>query len=179
MGKFTEKTKQGYDILSIVRVSDNNKAVVFKREFKDGKIDFAWGNYYNEEDGSWGHGHYDFTTQEAATKDMLAFKATEGNKSIWNIVMFDYDEYGSEVEQFTIKSYKDYNTAKTYLNEMYENDQIAADECGNTPERIETISGLMLKFPIEFLNNVYDGYLLHRRDNTLAAAIVIVESQPE
>ena len=64
---YNKKTSRGWEIVSTLR---NNKGlfIVVKRI-----NDYAWGSYYDEESGNWVQGHYGYSSQESAEKDMVAF----------------------------------------------------------------------------------------------------------
>ena len=62
---FTQTTKQGYPIIESYKKGDACFVIV-KRAY-----DYAWGAYYDESDGVWAHGHYDYLDLKKARKDLL------------------------------------------------------------------------------------------------------------
>lgn len=59
--KYTEKTAQGFAVLGIVSDQEGYNVALIKRP-----NDFVVAGNYHEEDGTWGQGHYDFSTPEEA-----------------------------------------------------------------------------------------------------------------
>ena len=66
---YSSKTKMGWDIISTFKKGNNVYVVVRRNENND----FAWGSYYNEEEGTWGQGHYDYDNPKQAEEDMMEY----------------------------------------------------------------------------------------------------------
>lgn len=62
---FTTKTKDGYTIISRLKSSSSTHIIMQRAD------DFAIGYYYNESDGTWGHGAYGFKSESDALIELL------------------------------------------------------------------------------------------------------------
>ena len=178
MKEFTEKTKQGYPILSIVRLPQQNISIVFEQIDKTtGKsVGYGWGNFYNEDDGSWAHGHYGYNTVEHATLDMLMWKSAypEGNKEHYTLVYVGFDEDG-KVADIALEGHRTWKGAK----EAMQNQIKDQTEVGNLVEESSALNCPYDITDIEFNGNTVDaGIKVTNPDTGAGTFVFIVTTEP-
>ena len=180
--KFTERTAQGYEIVSIVRLKETNVAIVFKREFvlkgeSATRVDYGWANGYDEETGTWAHGHYDFSSQEEATKDMMRFKTAspEGSKKAYNVLFLDYDSDG-KLEEMGLAGHRTYAGAKAHFEAM----KVEVEEGGDEVESMRELSWYPYEvIDAEILNTVHAGYKATDPKTGHYEITLLIENEPE
>lgn len=101
---YTNKTKQGYEIIHTVVRNNGVIDIIFKR--RDG--DYGIGRCYDTQSGVWDFGHYDFKTAYNALVELIKLNEYiddqyERMKSVaYNgIIMYEEDRYQTCNENYT------------------------------------------------------------------------------